>query len=68
MKAFDYPVTPLHDTNTQVHKYKVLERPNMCYIFKSKGFKDIKYDNTNCVTQRLTSRPKKWLGSIDIFY
>ena len=34
----------------QIEKYKdkgknkVLERPNICYILKSKGYKDFRYD------------------------
>ena len=35
-------------TNTQINKYKVLKRPYMCYIFKSMGFKDIKYNIPVC--------------------
>ena len=31
-------------THTQIHKLEMLERPIMCYIYKSTGFKDIKYD------------------------
>ena len=38
---------------------KCLKDPSNAIFLKSKGFKDIKYDNTNCVTQLLTSRPKK---------
>ena len=41
---FQYDIPVYQMGNTQIRKYKVNRRPNMCYIFENVGLKNIKYD------------------------